>query len=60
MRKNAKILGAFSMSLASFFGASHAQENAVTAIDILLEPDATMVRRAQADNTRRLDAAGLR
>ena len=31
-----------------------AQENAVTAIDIALEPDATMVRRAQADNGRLL------
>ena len=38
MRKYAKILGAFSMSLASLLGAPHAQENAVTAIDILLEP----------------------
>ena len=56
MRKYAKILGAFSMSLASLLGASHAQENAVTAIDILLEPDTTMVRRAQADNTRLLNA----
>ena len=56
MRKYAKILGAFSMSLASLLGASHAQENPVTAIDILLEPDTTMVRRAQADNTRLLNA----
>ena len=44
------------MSLASLLRASHAQENAVTAIDILLEPDTTMVRRAQADNTRLLNA----
>ena len=56
MRKYAKIFGAFCMSLASLLGASRAQENAVTAVDILLEPDTTMVRRAQADNTRLLDA----
>jgi hypothetical protein len=51
MRKYAKIFGAFSMSLASLFGfveASHTQESQVTAIDILLEPDATMVQHAQA------------
>ena len=56
IRKYAKIFGAFSMSFASLLGASHAQEIAVTAIDILLEPDTTMVRRAQADNTRLLNA----
>ena len=56
MRKYAKIIGAFSMSLASLLGASRAQENAVTAIDILLEPDTTMVRRAHADNARLLNA----
>ena len=57
MRKYSKILGAFSMSLASLLGfveACHAQENPVTAIDILLEPDATMVQHAQADNARLL------
>ena len=45
------------MSLASLFGfvgAAHAQESRVTAIDILLEPDATMVQHAQADNARPL------
>ena len=55
MRKDSKILGAFSMSLASLLGfveASHAQGSPVTAIDILLEPDATMVQHAQADNAR--------
>src|SRR5271165_286372 len=30
-------------------GASHAQENPVTAINIALEPDATMVEHAHAD-----------
>ena len=45
------------MGLASLFGfveASHTQESRVTAIDILLEPDATMVQHAQADNARLL------
>src|SRR5580704_14365705 len=57
MRKYSKILGAFSMSLASLLGfveACHAQGSPVTAIDILLEPDATMVQHAQADNARLL------
>jgi 2'-5' RNA ligase len=47
------------MSLASLLGfveASNAQESPVTAIDILLEPDATMVQHAQADNARLLKA----
>ena len=47
------------MSLASLLGiveASHAQGNSVTAIDILLEPDATMVQHAHADNARLLKA----
>ena len=35
---------------------SHAQENPVTAIDIALEPDATMARKAEADNARLLKA----
>jgi hypothetical protein len=48
MRKYSKILGAFSMSLASLLG--------FVAIDILLEPDATMVQHARADNARLLNA----
>ena len=59
MRKYSKILGALSVSLASLLGfveASHAQASPVTAIDILLEPDATMVQHAQADNARLLKA----
>jgi 2'-5' RNA ligase len=47
------------MGVASLFGfveASHTQESPVTAIDILLEPDATMVQHAQADNARLLKA----
>jgi hypothetical protein len=35
---------------------SLAEENAVTAVDIALEPDATMMRRAQAANARLLKA----
>lgn len=35
---------------------SHARENPVTAIDIALEPDATMVRQTEADNARLLTA----
>jgi len=35
---------------------SSAQQNSVTAIDIALEPDATMIHKAQADNARLLKA----
>jgi 2'-5' RNA ligase len=59
MRKSSKILAESSRRLASLLGiveASRAQENPVTAIDILLEPDATMVQHAQADNARLLKA----
>src|SRR6266516_4455469 len=35
---------------------SSAQQNSVTAIDIALEPDATMIQHAQADNARLLKA----
>ena len=35
-------------------GASGAQENPVTAIDIALEPDATMIQHAEAANARLL------
>ena len=47
MRKYSKILGTLSMSFALLLGfveASHAQGSRVTAIDILLQPDATMVQ----------------
>ena len=59
MRKYSKLLGVFSMSLASLLGVvevSHTQGSPVTAIDILLEPDAPMVHHAQADNARLLKA----
>lgn len=49
------------MSLLGFVEASHTQESQVTAIDvtaidILLEPDATMVQHAHAGNARLLEA----
>jgi hypothetical protein len=47
-------LGFGLMSLFGSAGASSAQQNAVTAIDIALEPDATMIQHAQADNARLL------
>jgi hypothetical protein len=52
-----KFLAALGFGLVSLFGsagASSAQQNAVTAIDIALEPDATMIQHAQADNARLL------
>jgi hypothetical protein len=52
-------LTALGFGLVALFGsagASSAQENAVTAIDIALEPDATMIQHAQADNARLLKA----
>jgi hypothetical protein len=50
----AKVLAAFGLCLASLLGYSEsgAQTNPVTAIDIALEPDATMVHHAEATNTR--------
>jgi hypothetical protein len=52
-----KFLAALAFGLVALFGsagASSAQESAVTAIDIALEPDATMIQHAQADNARLL------
>jgi 2'-5' RNA ligase len=54
-----KFLAAFGFGLMSLFGsagASSAQQDAVTAVDIALEPDATMIEHAQADNARLLKA----
>ena len=39
-------------ALLAHIGASGAQENAITAIDIALEPDATMIQHAEAANAR--------
>jgi 2'-5' RNA ligase len=59
MLRYTKALAALGIGLASilgFGGASRAQQNAVTAIDVALEPDATMIQHAQADNARLLKA----
>jgi len=55
--KYSKVLAAFSFGLAALLGnpeMSSAQSTPVTAIDIALEPDATMMARARADNARLL------
>ncbi len=54
-----KILAALGIGLASLLGhttPSGAQQTPVTAIDIALEPDATMIQRAKAANARLLKA----
>ena len=59
MLKYTKVLAAVAIGLVSMFGyvvTSRAQQGDVTAIDIALEPDATMIQRAQADNARLLKA----
>jgi hypothetical protein len=59
MMKYAKCFVALSFSLAillAYAAPSNAQQNPVTAIDIALEPDATMMQHAQADNARLLKA----
>jgi 2'-5' RNA ligase len=57
MMKHSKIMAALGISLAfllNYVNASKAQQNPVTAIDIALEPDATMLQHARADNDRLL------
>ena len=62
MRTKTTLLAALVVGLAAALGSvtggaearAAEPENAVTAIDILLEPDATMVKHAQADNERLL------
>ena len=59
MQKFVKVLAAFAIGLVPLFGfvvTSQAQQGDVTAIDIALEPDATMIQHAQADNARLLKA----
>ena len=59
MRPSLEVLAALGVGMASLFGlsqASSAQQSAVTAIDIALEPDATMFQRAQDANARLLKA----
>jgi len=55
--KHAKILAVLGVGLAALLGNAkmpNAQTSPVTAIDIALEPDATMVEHAKADNARLL------
>jgi hypothetical protein len=57
MRRNSNVLAAFFIGCASLLASSAtsgAEENAVTAIDIALEPDATMIQHAEAANARLL------
>ncbi len=59
MREHLNVIATLSLALASltgFAGASAAQPNSVTAIDIALEPDATMIEHAIAANARLLKA----
>ena len=59
MLKYTNILTALCISLATLLGyaaPSSAQQNPVTAIDIALEPDATMIQHAKAANARLLKA----
>ena len=51
MRSYMKVLVALGVGIASlldFAETSYAQQTPITAIDVLLEPDATMLRRATA------------
>jgi hypothetical protein len=53
MFKFIKVVAALGICLALLLGhaeTSGAQQNPVTAVDIALEPDQTMIQHAQADN----------
>ena len=57
MHRNLNVLAALVTGLGALLahaGTSGAQENPVTAIDIALEPDATMIQHAEAANARLL------
>src|SRR5712664_4563716 len=57
MMKHSKIMAALGISLAfvlNYVDASKAQQNPLTAIDIALEPDATMLQHAKDANARLL------
>ncbi len=51
-----KYFGALAAVFNVMLGSAIAQENAVTAIDIALEPDATMIQHAEAANARLREA----
>jgi hypothetical protein len=57
MMKFAKVLAALGLgfgSMLGYAGRSNAEQNPITAIDIALEPDATMIQHAEAVNARLL------
>ena len=59
MRGCIKLLAAVGLGLAALLGnarSTTAQQDAVTAIDVALEPDTTMIRHAKANNARLLNA----
>src|SRR5258708_17976781 len=59
MLRSMKILAVLGVGLAALLGPaqrSNAQQDALTAVDIALEPDATMMQHAKADNARLLKA----
>jgi hypothetical protein len=59
MLRYMKVLAALGFGVAALVGnadGSSAQQSSVTAIDIALEPDATMIQHAKADNARLLKA----
>jgi 2'-5' RNA ligase len=59
MLRPMKILAVLGVGLVALLGPaqrSNAQQDAVTAVDIALEPDATMMQHAKADNARLLKA----
>jgi hypothetical protein len=56
MMQFAKVLAALGIGLGTlgYAGRSNAEQNPITAIDIALEPDATMIQHAEAVNARLL------
>jgi len=52
--RRALVLGMATALPVTFVHGAHAQQNPVTAVDIALEPDQTMVQHAMADNARLL------
>ena len=58
MLKSSKVISALSIGLVSMLGyaGTSLAQNPVTAVDIALEPDATMIQHVQADNARLLKA----